>query len=157
MKPTDLVATARRTLGQSGKRRPRQSDLKRAISAAYYAVFHQLCWTTADTFIGGQNAQRSTPAWRQAYRSLDHGFAKSQCRNTIIIGQFPQAVQDLANAFVDLQVARHAADYDPLHRLVRSEVKSEIDRAEQVIKDFRKVPIKDRRAFAAWVTLKNRP
>lgn len=156
MKPTDLIATARRTLGSSGTRRPRQTDLKRAMSTAYYAVFHQLCWTVADTFIGGQNADRSTRAWRQAYRSLDHGFAKGQCRNTQMIGLFPRAIQDLANAFVELQIERHAADYDPLHRLVRSEVKAEIDRAEQVIKDFGKEPIKHRRAFAAWISLKNR-
>lgn len=126
------------------------------MSTAYYAVFHQLCWTVADTFIGGQSAQRSTPAWRQAYRSVDHGFAKSQCRDTRIIQLFPRAVQDLANVFVELQIARHAADYDPLHRLVRSEVKAEIDRAEQAIRLFRNEPIKDRRAFAAWITLKNR-
>jgi len=156
MKPSDLIATARRTLGNSGTRRPRQSDLKRAMSTAYYAVFHQLCWNTADTFIGGQSAQRSTPAWRQAYRSVDHGLAKGQCRNTAKMGLFPQAIQDVANAFVELQIERHSADYDPLHRLVRSEVKTEIDRAEQVIKDFRTVPIRDRRAFAAWITLKSR-
>lgn len=157
MKPTELIATARRTVGQSGRRRPRQSDLKRAMSTAYYAVFHQICWTIADSFIGGQSAQRSTPAWRQAYRSLDHGFAKSQCLNRSVVSQFPQAIQDFANAFVELQIERHAADYDPLHRVVRSEVKAEIDRAEQVIKDFKNEPTKDRRAFAAWVTLKNRP
>lgn len=156
MKPSDLIATARRTLGNSGSRRPRQSDLKRAMSTAYYAVFHLLCWNTADTLIGGQSAQRSTPAWRQAYRSVDHGFAKGQCRNNATMSLFPQAIQDVANAFVELQVERHAADYDPLHRLVRSEVKSEIDRAEQVISDFLTVPIRDRRAFAAWITLKNR-
>ena len=156
MKPDDLIATARRMLGQSGKRRPRQSDLKRAMSTAYYAIFHQLCWTLADTFIGGQNAQRSNPAWKQTYRSLDHSDAKKKCQKTDIMSRFPQAIQDFANAFVDLQVVRHAADYDPLHRLVRSEVKAKIDRAEQVIKAFRKETIKDRRAFAAWVTLKNR-
>ena len=157
MKPADLIATARRTLGNFGKRRPRQSDLKRTVSTTYYTVFHQLCWTVADTFIGGQNSERSTPAWRQAYRSHEHGFVKSQCRGTTsVVARFPQPVQDNANAFVEIQVARHLADYDPLHRLVRSEVKAEIDRAEQIIKDFRKLPIRDRRAFAAWITLKNR-
>lgn len=156
MKPSDLIATARRTLGNSGTRRPRQTDLKRAMSTAYYAVFHQLCWNAADTFIGGQSAQRSTPAWRQVYRSVEHGFAKKQCRNTAKICLFPQEIQDIANTFVELQVERHAADYDPLHRLVRSEVKSEIDRAEQVIRGFRTVPIRDRRAFAAWITFNTR-
>jgi len=157
MKPADLVATARRILRHSGAKRPRQTDLKRAMSTAYYAVFHQLCWNTADTFIGTKSAQRSTPAWRQAYRSVDHAFAKTQCRKSSVMEQFPQAIQDFANAFVELQIARHDADYDPLHRLARSEVSSEIDKAERVIQQFPSVPISDRRAFAAWVTLKHRP
>lgn len=156
MTPGNLIATARRTLGNSGSRRPRQSDLKRAMSTAYYAVFHQLCRTSADTLIGSAGADRSTPAWAQAYRAVDHGFAKKQCKNVSVMVRFPSAVQDLANAFVELQLARHAADYDPLHRLTRSEVKTEIDRAERAIKDFGQVPIKDRRAFSAWITLRTR-
>jgi hypothetical protein len=127
------------------------------MSTAYYAVFHELCWTVADTFIGGQGAERSTPAWRQAYRSLEHRLAKDRCLKTGVVSQFPQAIQDLASLFVELQIARHAADYDPLHRLVRSEVSAKIDRADLIMKTFRREPIKERRAFAAWVSLKNRP
>ena len=127
------------------------------MSTAYYAVFHQLCRTTADTFIGGGGSNRSKQAWAQAYRAVDHRAAKDKCnKNTTVMSQFPTEIQDLANAFVALQQARHKADYDPLHRLTRSEVKAEIDRVEQVIKDFNKASKKDRRAFAAWITLKTR-
>jgi len=156
MTPSDLIATARKILGQSERRRPRQSDLKRAMSTAYYAVFHQLCWNTADTLIGGKSADRSTPAWQQTYRSMDHGQAKNQCMNTNIISQFPQAAQDIANLFIELQIARHDADYNPLHRLTRSDVKTAITRAEDTIRDFKNLPIKDRRAFAAWTVFKKR-
>lgn len=154
MQPDNLLATARKLLAPSG--RPRQSDLRRAMSTAYYAVFHQLCWTVADTFIGGQSAQRSTEAWCQAYRALDHSFAKKQCRDTEAIKHFPQAVRDIAVVFVDLQLARHLADYDPLHRLLHSEVAEEVDRADHAIRAFRRSPLDQRRAFAAWITFKPR-
>ncbi|MCY4185677.1 MAG: hypothetical protein OXC82_09925 [Rhodobacteraceae bacterium] len=37
MQPLDLISTARRLVGK-----PRQADLKRALSTAYYALFHAL-------------------------------------------------------------------------------------------------------------------
>jgi hypothetical protein len=51
------------------------------------------------------------------------------------------------------QVKRHSADYDPTARLTRSELVADIDAAEDVIKRFFKVSMKDKRAFAAWVSL----
>ena len=115
MTPADLIATARKNLGNSGGHRPSQSDLKRATSTAYYAVISQSCWVVTDTFIGGQYAERSIPASRQAYRSIDHGFAKSQFRYRAFLDRFSQEVNDIAFAFVELQAAQYSADNDPLH------------------------------------------
>jgi len=71
--------------------------------------------------------------------------------------RFPQECVDFANAFVELQDARHRADYDPDYRAIRSDVVASIETAAQVIADLRAVPMKDRRALAAWVVFKNRP
>jgi uncharacterized protein (UPF0332 family) len=157
VKSLDLVATAKRLIGVSGKKRPRQSDLKRAVSTAYYALFHALCRNCADSFVGGAGADRSTPAWRQAYRAVDHGAAKNQFKNAHVMSRFPQAIEDFGNLFVDLQTERHKADYDPNHRCNRSDVNSSIAAAETVIKGLAATTIKDRRALAAWVLLKDRP
>ena len=59
-----------------GGSRPRESDLRRAISTTYYALFHALCQNCADAFIGTQGAERSKTAWRQAYRSPRHNLVK---------------------------------------------------------------------------------
>ena len=117
----DLLSGAEYLL-QRHPRKPRQADLKRATSSIYYALFHLLARTCADAMIGTQGADRSKPAWRQVYRSLEHGFAKKQCENNQIISRFPNAVQDFANAFVTMQKKRHAADYDPHHTVSKSEV-----------------------------------
>lgn len=157
MKPADLVATSRRLVGASGRQKPRQSDLKRAASTAYYALFHALCWTCADSFVGGTGADRSNPAWRQAYRAVEHGYAKGQFSNARIMGRFPQAIQDFGNLFVDLQAERHKADYDPHYRCKRSDVAASIAGAESAIRALSAARIRDRRALAAWVLLKDRP
>ncbi|WP_215904813.1 hypothetical protein [Meinhardsimonia xiamenensis] len=156
MKPLDLIKTARRLVGRKGRRRPPQSDLKRAISSAYYALFHTMCANCADLLIGTGSANRSRKAWLQAYRAVDHGYAKSQCKNSEVISKFPKEIEDFANQFIELQIERHKADYDPSSRYTLTEVHASIDAAEQAIKMFKRAPLKDRRAFAAWTALRVR-
>lgn len=159
MKPEDLIVTARHLAMRGGGRKPRQADLRRAQSTACYACFHALCRLCADMMIGTTGAERSGEAWRQAYRAVDHGFVKklfSGEQKPKILGQFPAELQDFANAFVALQKKRHDADYDPDARFKRSEVLSDIDAADFVIKRIGAVSLRDRRAFAAWVVFKSR-
>lgn len=155
VKPLDLIATAKRLVDERSSRRPRQADLKRAVSTAYYAMFHYLCRTCADCIVGTKAADRSEPAWSQVYRSRDHGHAKRQCAHRRIEA-FPKQVEDFANQFRMSQTARHEADYDP-HRVFRlSEAIEHIESSEQAIRDLRDLPIKDRRAVAVWLILKPR-
>lgn len=94
---------------------------------------------------------RSEPAWVQVYRALNHGPAKASCKNQDVIRRFPDDVQDFADRFYSMQIKRHRADYDPTERFVRSDVVQDIDAADDAIRRFEAVPIKHRRAFAAWV------
>lgn len=154
--PLDLIQTARRLARSEVSKKPRQSDLKRAVSTAYYAMFHALCRNCADCLIGGTNADRSAPAWRQAYRAVEHRFSKNQCGNKAVVAKFPQEIEDFANLFETLQSKRHSADYDPTSRFFLQDAETFIDAAELAIKEFKSSGIKDRRAFAAWTTMKNR-
>jgi len=130
--------------------------LKRAISTAYYALFHTICRNCADCLIGRTAANRSAPAWRQAYRAVEHGFAKKQSGNKTVLDKFPPDIQEFASQFILLQDKRHSADYDPHSRFLRSDVLTYIAGAEVVIKKFQNASIKDRRAFAAWTAMKSR-
>lgn len=104
----------------------------------------------------GASAKTNSNAWGQVYRSLEHGFAKGQCMDQTRMRLFPQQVQDFANAFVTMQAKRHKADYDPLARFQKSAVRFDIDQIETAILDFCSVSATHRRAFAAYVLLKNR-
>lgn len=143
----------------SRRGRPLETDLRRAVSTAYYALFHCLANCCADTIVGGAGAVRSRAAWNQAYRALKHGLTRRRCENRSMMSRFPSDLQDFAEFFVLMQGMRHLADYDPDANdtpalpLSRSFVLQLIDNAENAIRNFNQVPIADRRAFAVYVLL----
>ncbi len=155
MRPDDLLSVADELISAKS-RKPRQSNLRRAVSTAYYAMFHCLAKCCADSLVGSRSADRSKSAWRQAYRALEHGFAKNSCKNQDVVKKFPKDIEDFANTFVSLQEKRHFADYDPFARFTKLEVKSDISSARDAIERFKSSPIKDRRAFSTFVSLKHR-
>jgi uncharacterized protein (UPF0332 family) len=155
LEPGDLLKAAER-LVNSSKGKPVQAYLRRAVSTTYYAMFHTLARCCADLLIGGKGADRSNPAWKQVYRALEHGQAKSACANTERISKFPKEIRAFAENFVTLQGKRHLADYDPTEKVYKSTVESDIGIAQNVINKFQTVPVKDRRAFAAHVLFKAR-
>ena len=140
-------------LARLDKRKPRRANLSRAVSTAYYALFHCLAQNCADSLVGRSHSNRSTRAWNQTYRALQHGDARKRCQRKGIIRRFPQDIQEFAKIFCEMQIQRHQADYDPHVPLHRSEVAGEIDRVKRCIDRFGKVSLKDRRAFAVYVLL----
>ena len=156
MSPTNYLSTAHKLLsGHTG--RPRQSDLKKAMSASYYAAFYALCKNNADCFIGASKAGRSEPAWQQVFRATEHGLAKRRCANQQVMQRFPPEIQAFAAKFRSLQDKRHKADYDPGANLSLDEAQDCLDAATEAITELSKADLKDRRAFAAWVTMRGRP
>ena len=76
MRPEDLIAVALLYVELNGLKRIRQANLRRALSTAYFALFHAICHVVADQWIGENDAARSNDAWRQAFRTPEH--AKSE-------------------------------------------------------------------------------
>lgn len=152
----DLITTAKELSGR-GRGRPRDSNLRRAVSTAYYALFHCLAANCADTLVGGRSSNRSNPAWRQTYRALEHGIARERCERREI-GRFPEGIQDFAAAFVKMQARRHTADYDPHPnpRFNKSDVAQDVRAAEYAVRRLRQSAARDKRAFAIYVLLRHR-
>jgi len=90
----------------------------------------------------------------QVYRSVEHGIAKHNCGIDEVITKFPDAIQDFAGIFIQMQEKRHRADYDPNERFYKSAVLADIGAVEEAIRGFESVAIEDRRAFAAYVLLR---
>ena len=151
MTPRDLIATAR-SLAEGGPRRPSQASLRRAVSTAYYAMFHCLAGTAADLLIGGSRGE----AWHQAYRALEHGKTRNACRHRQAMQRFPTEIRDFAEAFVMLQDRRHEADYALEGRYDKLDVLSALDGAEYAIAQFEQADVEHRRGFAAHVLFRQR-
>ncbi len=150
----DFLEQANR-LAVLGALKPRQIDLRRAISAAYYAVFHSFCQNCAYTLVGTSKRNRPNRAWQHVYRGLDHGAARSACEAARNIG-FPQLIKDCADTFVELQKQRHDCDYDPNIRVSRLEALAVVKRATEAVRNLRNSPFNDRKAFAVQVLVKKR-
>ena len=159
MNPRDLLriaeGLARGAIG-GARGRPPQAELRRAVSAAYYALFHTLALCGANTLVGANRAGRSQPAWNQVYRALEHGHARNQCSNRTVMSSFPPAVQDFGELLVLMQAQRQAADYDPNASFSRSYVLSLIEETAGIIEQFDNTDVRDRRAFAVFVLFRRR-
>lgn len=129
--------------------------LRRAVSTTYYALFHSLAASCADSLAGGSQADRASAAWHQVYRALEHTHARNQCRDRRI-ADFPESIRRFAERFAVMQVKRHRADYDPREAPDANLVRTDIQRAKHAIAAFRATPARERRDFAAFVLLKTR-
>ena len=158
MNPHDLLRAAYQLALEPSLGRPRQANLRRAISTAYYALFHALANCCADMLAGSTRANRSQRAWRQTYRALEHGHTKNQCVNQYVMNRFPPEIQVFGEEFVDMQALRHVADYDPDPEdpFTRAGVLEHIEDSETAIHGFENAPANNRRAFAIYVLLRLR-
>ena len=93
-----------------------QASLRRAVSTAYYALFHLLVGEFAQLWQGGSANSRF-----RLERVLEHALMKevaqsfSQKEWTDWSGErvkVPVELREVAKAFVSLQQARHDADYN---------------------------------------------
>ena len=148
-----MIVTARR-LANASPEKPRQADLRRAVSTAYYALFHAMAKDAADMLVG-VGATRPDKAWTQLYRGLNHKDAKDACKALRHLN-FPAGIKSCADAFVSLQQKRHDADYDPDHRITRADALGAIQEAEDAIRGLRAASKRDRTAFAVQILFKKR-
>lgn len=137
--------------------RPQQTHLRKANSAAYYAMFHAVANSNADTLVGATPAIRRSEEWTAAQRALNHGPAKTQM-NKGQISAFHADIQDFSETFVALQVQRHEADYNPNPDTppARTQTMRNIQRARDAIKAFLGVSPQERRRFATYLLFPKR-
>ena len=153
MDPKHLLQIAT-DLAEVNTRRPRRADLCRAVSTAYYALFHCLAHTCADSLVGRARKVGDRPAWSQVYRALEHGQARKRCEN--LPSRFPDEVRKFGQTFAEMQSKRHLADYDPDRLVRKSEVVADINDVGAVIDRFLETPRGVRRDFAIHVLMKLR-
>lgn len=146
--------------------RPRQADIRRSISAAYYAVFHAAITAAVDQFIGSTN--RDENRYGLAYRSVDHGWLRKLCEEVqkpmpsakfkryAPAAGFGKNIADFAAAVEDLQEKRHSADYDVMIRMNRSDALLAISKARAALGRLNKASQSERLAFLSLLLFQPR-
>jgi len=145
---------------------PRQVDIRRAISSAYYAVFHATLTAAADEFIGV--SMRADRRYGLVYRSVDHRAFADLCteasrqrpspkfaRYAPELG-FGEDVQAFAATALELQERRHAADYDPTIRVRTADAKLAIGAAHTALSRFQRASDERRKSFLALLLFRPR-
>jgi hypothetical protein len=134
------------------------SDLRRACSAAYYALFDHIAARASDLMVG-PDSLGFTRARLQIYRSIDHGNAVQQCRTILAqnsLLQFPAPLANFARAFNELQLQRIRADYDPSWACTERNAFLAIEPAEAAISEFNTASAPHQRAFCIFLMAKRR-
>ena len=121
-----------------------QASLRRAVSTAYYALFHRLVRDASALLAGGDPTLELLLA-----RAFVHAEMKNVCalflsrgpRPVIVASLYPTLdvpgeLERVATAFVALQGARHDADYGNDRDFSSTEALGEVERSEEAFRDW---------------------
>lgn len=157
LNPTHLLDQSDRLIAPPPAGPPRQVDLRRSMSSAYYALFHHVLTAAADEIVG--KSKRATPLYALVYRTINHKTLRELCiavgKSTLPKkyaafappGGFGANIAAFALACIELQDKRHSADYDPAGRFRTSDAKSVTGVARSAIRRFDLVEADSRKAF----------
>lgn len=147
----ELIAAARASLAPaSSGTGPSTEVVRRAVSTAYYAAFHALTASNADSLIRQPQNTLTRQAWTRTYKALDHRLAREQLQaNRQDLA--PQA-QVFADVFRDLRNERYNADYNPQATVTVQMAANWINRTEAAVRSYLQLST-DTRAAIAMLTL----
>ena len=137
--PDDLLEQAY-DLAQKELISPKQASLRRAVSTAYYALFHLLIDEAVSKW--SVERQRSTLA-----RTFEHGKMKGICNDVLNTaksggGVLPE-LNTVAQNFIVLQQHRVTADYDNSKQWSRTDVLKALDLATEAFTAWRAISMQD--------------
>ncbi len=152
--PTVLVDSADHAVNNALPGGPSREVIHRAVSTAYYAVFHAVNASNADIQHGVPTNAATARAWTNTYRQMRHGFATKNLRRHLF--SLPHHARSLANHFMNLKTARETADYDPNRILTAGDANYWIGEAKAALGALRAMTAADRRTFSK-ITLTGNP
>ncbi len=136
---------------------PSETDLRRSVSTAYYALFHHISARCVE-LIGRSEDKSLSRAKNQIYRSIGHGDILGACKKSKDLDlDFPTPLLEYATLFTNMYKSRCAADYDPTQdgEFKLPQVQHKIGEVEEAIRGFDAAHEDDRRAFAILIVVKS--
>jgi hypothetical protein len=164
--PRALLRQADKLSGRrSSAREPGNADLRRAVSAAYYAVFHHIVLSLCRHHLPAASDEvRYTLARHITHRAVKQVSAwtiaptssPTRVRDAAALMRASRDLHDVAFNFSYLYDSRHDADYNHLADLRQSSTVASIDRAREAIASLdRAAGSPQAEVFFAHVALKS--
>jgi uncharacterized protein (UPF0332 family) len=150
---SDLLKQAK-DLASKDPGRPKDASIRKAISTAYYALFHFLLDEASGILVG---ASRSDKSLRHLLsRCFQHGRMANACEKIVsltnpktppsVYAPFARAIQNqssdllvVARTFKDLQEHRHRADYDLSQMYPRAQALRSISDVEEAVRAWNRI------------------
>ncbi len=136
-------------LAKLDAKKPKQANLRRAVSSAYYGLFHFLIEQAVSQVIGTANNVKDLRLL--VSRAFVHGTMKKVCSQFCAktppqnilknhwswrSNQSAHLLVTFATTFIDLQEERHRADYDLTKPFTKAEAIALVDSSIQAMKDW---------------------
>jgi hypothetical protein len=121
-----------------GPGKPRTIYLRRSISTAYYAIFHMITQHTAMRLLGpGWTTKHASVARWATHTDLaalaDAANGRGNQALVRALDRVDPRLADIAQNFVDLQAARHGADYNDFFPVSKAATLSYVDAARSAV------------------------
>jgi hypothetical protein len=134
----DLLKQAFLLLNKESKN-PKQASLRRAVSTAYYALFHLLIqeasanWSRSDT--------RDYLARAFEHRTMKQAckWAESAAYPPPVSPQVAAKLRSVARAFKELQQQRHLADYSNATKWDRIKASAKVNQCKTAFSDWKSI------------------
>lgn len=157
LNPEHLIEQAERLIVAPPHGPPRQVDLRRAISSAYYGVFHFINAAVANELVGAIHQQSGR--YQLVYRSVDHSALALVCGDLIkpsppqrYLDCLPTSglgadIRTFSATTRELQQKRHQADYDPKPRIRTADARGAIELGYEAMTSFQRASEAERKLF----------
>ncbi len=160
--PYELLRLAERLVpADVGRGKPRTVELRRGVSTAYYALFHELIWQATRELVGDEPTAKIQRY--KASRWIAHAEVKELAKAASgasptsalasVLGPVDQRLARVAEAFVTLHEERERADYDHEYDIKRRDALLLIATAREAVDTVRLLRKESEVSFTRFVKL----
>lgn len=159
--PRELLVVASSLTGvDRGSGRPRTAELRRSISTAYYAVFHDVSHKATNELLGTSGwgaTEAEVVRWvtHTGLRTLCEAAQPSRKSSALrtALGSLDPRTEQIASNVLDLQEARTSADYDDLYPVSKPQAVQLVRLTEQTLEHSDELFVQREESYARFLRL----
>jgi hypothetical protein len=134
----DLLKQAFLLLNKESKK-PTQASLRRAVSTAYYALFHLLIQEASSNWSRADTRDYLARAFEHKTMKDASTRAENATYDASVPPQVASKLRSVARAFRELQMQRHLADYSNATKWDRIKASAKVNQSKTAFSDWKAI------------------